>query len=124
METTHRYFREQGFIELMPVILSTTTDPLGPDPNSSIIATPHIEYMGQNLVLTQSMVLHKQILISFRDDRSVSRRQVSSHTLEQKEEESKEKRDQSRVREAIDQLWSEAQQGENQNLIPADKDSS
>ena len=64
LETTHRHFREEGFLELMPVILSTTTDPLGPDPNSSIISTPHIEYMGQNLVLTQSMVLHKQILIS------------------------------------------------------------
>jgi asparaginyl-tRNA synthetase len=64
LEEAHRYLRAHGFIEVMPVMLSTTTDPLGPDPGSSIISTPSIEYMGQNLVLTQSMVLHKQILVA------------------------------------------------------------
>lgn len=64
MEETHRFLRSRGFVEVMPIILSTTTDPLGPDPGSSIISTPYITYMGQNLVLTQSMVLHKQILVS------------------------------------------------------------
>ncbi|RLI54068.1 MAG: asparagine synthetase [Candidatus Thorarchaeota archaeon] len=64
LETAHRFFREEGFVELMPIILSTTTDPVGPDPGSRIMTTPHIEYLGQNLVLTQSMILHKQILVS------------------------------------------------------------
>ncbi|MBR9680572.1 MAG: asparagine synthetase [Candidatus Altiarchaeota archaeon] len=62
LEAIHSGFRKKGFIELMPIVLSTTTDPLGPDPGSSVIKTPSIEYFGQSLVLTQSMVLHKQIL--------------------------------------------------------------
>lgn len=57
-------FRKRGFIEIMPIILSTTTDPLEPDPGSNIIGIPEIEYQGQKLVLTQSMILHKQILVS------------------------------------------------------------
>ncbi|MFW9801972.1 MAG: asparagine synthetase A [Candidatus Thorarchaeota archaeon] len=55
-------FRKKGLVEIMPVILSTTSDPLGPDPGSNIIGKPIIEYQGQNLVLTQSMILHKQIM--------------------------------------------------------------
>ena len=57
-------FRKKGLVEIMPVILSTTSDPLGPDPGSNIIGKPMIEYQGQNLVLTQSMILHKQIMAS------------------------------------------------------------
>lgn len=64
LQEIHRFFAEKGFIELMPVMLSTVTDPLGPDPDSSVIKTPEIEYLGQKLVLTQSMILHKQILAS------------------------------------------------------------
>ena len=64
MQEIHRFFRSRRFLEIMPIILSTTTDPLGPDPGSNVVSTPHIEYMGQSLVLTQSMVLHKQILVS------------------------------------------------------------
>ncbi|NHJ12323.1 MAG: asparagine synthetase [Candidatus Thorarchaeota archaeon] len=57
-------FRKRGLTEILPVILSTSTDPLGPDPRSNIIATSGIEYQGQKLVLTQSMILHKQIIVS------------------------------------------------------------
>ncbi len=64
LQEIHEYLRSRRFLEIMPIILSTTTDPLGPDPGSSIITTPHIDYLGQSLVLTQSMVLHKQILVS------------------------------------------------------------
>ncbi|MHA2021652.1 MAG: hypothetical protein ACW96N_08050 [Candidatus Thorarchaeota archaeon] len=53
-------FRKKGLVEIMPVILSTTSDPLGPDPGSSIIGKPLIEYQGQSLVLTQSMILHSK----------------------------------------------------------------
>lgn len=67
LEVVHSKFREKGFAEIMPVILSTTTDPLGPDPGSSVIKTPFVEYLGQKLVLTQSMILHKQVLAPFLD---------------------------------------------------------
>jgi asparaginyl-tRNA synthetase len=65
----HANFRDRGFIELMPVVLSTATDPLGPDPGSSVVATPSIDYLGQELVLTQSMILHKQALAAMGVDR-------------------------------------------------------
>ena len=69
LEVIRDTFRKRGFIEIMPVILSTATDPLGPDPGSSIIGTPGIEYQDQKLVLTQSMILHKQIMVSSGLDR-------------------------------------------------------
>lgn len=58
------FFHKEGFTQIMPVMLSTITDPLGPDPNSSVIKTGDIEYCEQKLTLTQSMILHKQIAIS------------------------------------------------------------
>ncbi|KXH69955.1 MAG: hypothetical protein AM326_01295 [Candidatus Thorarchaeota archaeon SMTZ-45] len=64
LETIRETFRKRGLIEIMPVILSTASDPLGPDPGSHIIGMPRIEYQGQKLVLTQSMILHKQIMVS------------------------------------------------------------
>ncbi|MCX6773541.1 MAG: asparagine synthetase A [Candidatus Micrarchaeota archaeon] len=63
LKETTAYFHSQGFSQLMPVVLSPITDPLGPDPNSTVIKTGEIEYLGQKLTLTQSMILHKQIAI-------------------------------------------------------------
>ena len=60
---TAEFFHNRGFTQLMPVILSPITDPLGPDPGSSIIKTGEIEYLGQQLCLTQSMILHKQLAV-------------------------------------------------------------
>ncbi len=60
---TTEYFHSNGFMQLMPVVLSPITDPLGPDPNSSVIKTGEIEYLGQRLMLTQSMILHKQLAV-------------------------------------------------------------
>lgn len=57
------FFHKKGFVQLMPVILSPITDPLGPDPGSTVIKTGEIEYLGQRLSLTQSMILHKQIAV-------------------------------------------------------------
>jgi asparaginyl-tRNA synthetase len=57
------FFHREGFTQLRPVILSPITDPLGPDPNSTVIKTGEIEYLGQKLTLTQSMILHKQLAI-------------------------------------------------------------
>ncbi len=53
----------RGFVQLMPVITSRFTDPLGPDPGSSVIALPKIKYYDEELVLTQSMILHKQLAL-------------------------------------------------------------
>ena len=58
------YMAGKGFIQLMPVIVSKITDPLGPDPGSSVVAVPKIEYYGTTLCLTQSMILHKQLAVS------------------------------------------------------------
>ncbi|MFH1786727.1 MAG: asparagine synthetase A [archaeon] len=58
------FFHRKGFTQLLPVMLSPVTDPLGPDPGSSVIKTGTVEYLGQTLSLTQSMVLHKQIAVT------------------------------------------------------------
>ena len=60
---TTGFFHNRGFTQIMPVILSPITDPLGPDPNSTVIKRGEIEYLGRTLALTQSMILHKQLLI-------------------------------------------------------------
>lgn len=60
---TTEFFQDKEFIQLMPVILSPITDPLGPDPGSTVIKTGEIEYLGQMLTLTQSMILHKQLAV-------------------------------------------------------------
>ncbi|MBI5553365.1 MAG: asparagine synthetase [Candidatus Diapherotrites archaeon] len=60
---TTEFFHREGFTQLMPVILSPVTDPLGPDPGSSVIKTGEVEYLGQRLSLTQSMILHKQMAL-------------------------------------------------------------
>ena len=63
LKEVHDFFFEKGFYQLMPIILSPITDPLGPDPGSSVVKTGEIEYQGQTLRLTQSMILHKQYAI-------------------------------------------------------------
>jgi len=63
LKHTTDFFHSRGFKQMMPVILSPITDPLGPDPGSSVIKRGEIEYLGQRLTLTQSMILHKQLAI-------------------------------------------------------------
>ena len=60
---TAGFFHNRGFMQLMPVILSPITDTLGPAPNSTVIKRGEIEYLGKTLALTQSMILHKQLLV-------------------------------------------------------------
>jgi len=52
----HKFFRKKGFIELPPVIISPVTDPL-----SHAVHQASIEYEGQKLMLTKSMIFHKQL---------------------------------------------------------------
>jgi asparaginyl-tRNA synthetase len=58
---TVRFFHGEGFTQLLPVMLGKSTDPLGPDPGSSVLTTTEIDYLGQRFYLMNSMILHKQI---------------------------------------------------------------
>lgn len=56
LKATHDFMWEHGITQLMPVMLSPVTDPLAhPVYDSSL------EYDGQKLELTKSMILHKQV---------------------------------------------------------------
>ncbi len=63
LKAIHDFMTSRGFLQLMPVITSKFTDPLAPDPGSGVIAVPRIKYYDQELVLTQSMLLHKQLAL-------------------------------------------------------------
>lgn len=56
LKAIHDYMYAEGVLQAMPVILSPMTDPLN---------HPHfdakVEYYGQKLQLTKSMILHKQL---------------------------------------------------------------
>ena len=63
IKTIENFMISRGFLQLMPVITANITDPLGPDPGSAIVAIPKIKYYNKELVLTQSMILHKQLAL-------------------------------------------------------------
>lgn len=52
------YLREQGFVEILPVILSPVTDPLHHETYNGVI-----DYYGRPYQLTKSMILHKQVAL-------------------------------------------------------------
>ena len=52
------YLRKQGFIEILPVILSPVTDPLHHETYDGVV-----DYYGRPYTLTKSMILHKQIAL-------------------------------------------------------------
>jgi len=58
IRTAGVYLREQGFIEILPVILSPITDPLHHETYDGAI-----DYYGSPYKLTKSMILHKQIAL-------------------------------------------------------------
>jgi len=53
-----KYLREQGFIEILPVLLSPITDPLHHETYGGTV-----EYYGTPYQLTKSMILHKQLAL-------------------------------------------------------------
>jgi len=57
-------FLKRGFIWLLPVITSKVTDPLWPDPGASLETKPELEIYGERIILTQSMIIHKRLLVS------------------------------------------------------------
>ncbi len=52
------YLRQQGFVEILPVILSPVTDPLHHETYAGTV-----DYYGRPYTLTKSMILHKQIAL-------------------------------------------------------------
>ncbi len=58
------FFVSRGFKWLLPVMLSSITDPLWPDPAASKMRAPEIEAYGSKLKLMHSMILHKQFAVS------------------------------------------------------------
>jgi asparaginyl-tRNA synthetase len=62
MKSLRDFMWKEGIVELMPVILSPFTDPLAHG-----VYEGAVEYEGQRLQLTKSMILHKQLSV-MRDD--------------------------------------------------------
>ena len=63
LRATTEFFHREGFVQLLPVVLGRSTDPLGPDPGSSVLTTAAIDYLGQRFYLMNSMILHKQVAV-------------------------------------------------------------
>ncbi len=53
------FMHEEGFVQLMPVVVSPLTDPL-----CHSVYEAKVSYAGQELELTKSMIMHKQIAVS------------------------------------------------------------
>ena len=65
-----RYMVGKGFKWLLPVMLSSITDPLWPDPAAEeALRPPEVEAYGSRLRLTHSMILHKQMAVAMGIDR-------------------------------------------------------
>jgi len=60
---------EKGFTWILPVVLAKSTDPLWPDPGSSIIKRIELEIYGANVKTMQSMIIHKRVLASLGPER-------------------------------------------------------
>jgi asparaginyl-tRNA synthetase len=54
----------RGFEWILPVTLAKSTDPLWPDPGSSIEKRVEFEIYGENVRTMQSMIIHKLVLAS------------------------------------------------------------
>ena len=65
-----RYMVSKGFKWLLPVMLSSITDPLWPDPAAEeALKPPEVEVYGSRLRLTHSMILHKQMAVAMGIDK-------------------------------------------------------
>jgi len=57
-------FMNNGFEWLLPVIFSRSTDPLWPDPGSSLEKRIEVEIYGETVRTTLSMIVHKMVACS------------------------------------------------------------
>jgi len=60
---------KKSFAWFTPLITSKSTDPLFPDPSGSVLGSLEIELYGEKAYLTQSLIIHKMVLISQGYDR-------------------------------------------------------
>ena len=58
LKTVCDYMYEKGAVQLLPVVVSPVTDPL-----AHTVVQASIDYYGQKLQLTKSMILHKQVAL-------------------------------------------------------------
>ncbi len=58
LQAAGAFLRQEGFIEILPVMMSPVTDPL-----RHATGKAEVEYYGQRYQLTRSMLLHKQMLL-------------------------------------------------------------
>ncbi|MFH1056861.1 MAG: asparagine synthetase A [Candidatus Micrarchaeota archaeon] len=58
LKSVSEFMAESGVVQLLPVIVSPVTDPL-----AHTVVDASIEYYGQKLQLTKSMILHKQVAL-------------------------------------------------------------
>ncbi len=64
------YMVGKGFKWLLPVMLSSITDPLWPDPAAEeALKPPEVEVYGEKLRLMHSMILHKQMAVAMGIDK-------------------------------------------------------
>ncbi|MFX0170822.1 MAG: hypothetical protein ACFE9L_02780 [Candidatus Hodarchaeota archaeon] len=59
LKSIYDFMYKEGLTQLMPIIVSPITDPL-----SHPVHEACINYLGQKLQLTRSMIFHKQIAIA------------------------------------------------------------
>ncbi|MFO7882195.1 MAG: asparagine synthetase A [Kosmotogaceae bacterium] len=59
LEESATFLRNNGFVELLPTIISPITDPLNHE-----VFNNSINYYNQNYKLTQSMIFHKQLAVT------------------------------------------------------------
>ncbi|MFH1133286.1 MAG: asparagine synthetase A [Nanoarchaeota archaeon] len=59
LKAVHDFFYSRGFVQVMPVMVSTITDPL-----CHSVHPASIRYGGQDLMLTKSMIFHKQLALA------------------------------------------------------------
>jgi asparaginyl-tRNA synthetase len=57
-------FLEEKFEWILPVVFSTSTDPLWPDPEASIEKRVNVEIYGKHVNATLSMIIHKMVTCS------------------------------------------------------------
>ena len=62
LRLSREFLLEKGFVEVLPVIISTITDPLNHD-----VFDAQIDYYGNKYYVTKSMILQKQVSVLVHD---------------------------------------------------------
>jgi len=63
------FMHNQGYVQMMPVLLSPITDPLWPDPAAGIYKRLEFEIYGKTVRTMHSMIVHKLVAASFLYDK-------------------------------------------------------